>query len=109
MTPQRFHKLLTINLCEYKAHRFHIKANAHNATHDISIVHEFLDFIYDQHLVGSIEQITVSIGCSKFHVRYKKRDREVVSLEMTVLKGYFVFLNEKSGIKNEKLMRGAGR
>ena len=107
MTPQRFHNLLIVYLDEYRVHLSHVKSNGYTATH-ISIVHEFIDYMYNHHLVGSVEQITVSMCCSKFMAHYKRKKKEIVSKEVMkkILKGYFEFLGGKYGLRNEKLMNG---
>ncbi len=92
MTPQRFHNLLIVYLYEYRVHLLQVKSIA-SATSHCSIVHEFIDYLYNQHLVGGIEQITVSMCCSKWMAHYRKRNKDVVSKDMMkgVLKGYSCF------------------
>ena len=78
MTPQRFHNLLIDYLDEYRVHLPHVKSNS-STTHHISIVKEFIDYLHNHHLVAGIEQITVSMCCSKFMTHYRNRNKEVVS------------------------------
>ncbi len=107
MTAKAFHDKMVAYIDEYQEHLLLVKPN------DIALFHcpilrEFVNYIYNHHLVSCIDQITVSMTNSKFHADFKRRNKEVVSKEKIkkILHDYFVYLNGKHGIKNEKMMRG---
>lgn len=110
MAPQRFHTLLLLYLDEYRVHLSKIKSNSQTTSYCI-IISEFTNYLYNPNLVGGIDQITVSMACSNFFVFHKRRKKEVVPKEVMkkILKGYFVFLDGKYGMRNETLMRGLDR
>jgi hypothetical protein len=68
-------------------------------------------YVYNYHLVTDLNQITVSMANSRFRADYKRKNPEIISKEtmQEIIKGYFVFLYGKYGIKNEKLMRGLSK
>lgn len=73
------------------------------------IIHEFIEYLFGQHLISDLNQITVSIANSKFLAKYKQKyqDEVISNGEVKeILKGYFTFIYGKHGIKNEKIMRG---
>ena len=107
MTAKRFHDNMVGYLDEYQEYLLLVKSNA-TAVSNCSIIHEFINYIFNHHLVSAIDLITVSIANSKFHDHYKKQNREVISKDemKKILKEFFVFLHGKYWIKNDKLMKG---
>lgn len=107
MSARTFHTKMVRYLDDYQKHLLLVKSNGSAISHS-SIVHEFLNFLYNHHLVGAIDQITVSMANSKFLAEYKRRNKEIISKEemKEVLKGYFVFIDGKYGLRNEVVMRG---
>lgn len=107
MTVKSFHNKMVCYLEEYQEYLLLVKSNGEAVSH-CSILHEFINYLYNYHLVSGIEQITVSMANSKFQTDFKRKNKEVIDKETTklILKGYFVFVNGKYGIKNEKLMKG---
>lgn len=110
MAAKSFHTKMVRYLADYQEHLLLVKSDGTAISH-ISIVHEFLNFLYNHHLVGGIEQITVSMANSKFYADFRRQNKEVIGKEemKEVLRGYFVFVEWKYGIKNGKLMRGLAR
>ena len=66
-----------------------------------------INYIYNHHLVSSIDQITVSMANSKFYADFKRRRNEDISKEQMkyILRDFFVFIDERHSIRNEKLMK----
>lgn len=110
MSAKTFHSKMLRHLDEYQEHLGIVKSKETAITH-YSIVHEFLDFLNNKNLVGAIDQITVSMANSKFMAEYRRQNKEVISKEemKEVLKGYFVFIDGKYGLRNEILMNGLGK
>ena len=109
MTAKSFHNKMVCYLKEYQEYLLLVKPNSLAVSH-CSILHEFINYLYNYHLVSGIEQITVSMANSKFQADYKRKNQMAIEKETMkkILKHYFVFLYGKYGIKNEKLMRGLG-
>lgn len=107
MTAKVFHHKMVVYLEEYQEYLLLVKSNGTAISH-CSIIHEFLNYLYNYHLISCVDQITVSMANSKFHADFKRRNKEVISKEKMkqILQGYFIFLNGKYKVKNEKLMRG---
>jgi hypothetical protein len=107
MTPRAFHDKLVEYLYEYQEYLLLVKSNGTAVSH-YTILHEFVNYLYNYHLISDLSQITVSMANSKFRADYKRRNPETITKETMqgIIKGYFVFLYGKYGIKNEKLMKG---
>ncbi len=107
MTAKGFQNKMVSYLGEYQEHLQLIKAKG-KAVSYCSVIHEFINYLYNYHCVSGIGQITVSMANSKFQADYKRRNRVIIPSETMkkILKDFFIFLNEKQGIKNDKLMRG---
>jgi len=107
MTARAFHDKMVEYLYEYQEYLLLIKSDGTSVSH-YTILHEFINYIYNYHLVTCLDQITVSMVNSKFRADYKRRNSEIIDKEtmQKIIKGFFVFLYGKYGIKNEKIMRG---
>jgi hypothetical protein len=107
MTAKAFHNKMVAYLCEYQEYLLLVKSNTTAISH-YAILHKFISYLYNYHLVSSFDQITVSMSGSKFLTDYQKRNKEVIDKDTMkkIIKGYFVFIYGKYGIKNEKLMKG---
>lgn len=72
------------------------------------VIHQFILYLYNYHLIASVDQITVSMANSKFYAFYTRKNKERISKETMkkILTGFFLFISEKHGIRNEKLMKG---
>ncbi len=94
-------------LYEYQEYLLLVKSDGTAISH-YTIIHEFINYLYGYHLISSVDQITISMANSKFYANYTRQNNEIISKETMkeVLKGFFVFLYGKYGIKNEKVMRG---
>lgn len=90
---------------EYQEYLLLVKPNSLAVSH-CSIIHEFINYIYNYHLVSGIDQITVSMANSKFQADYKRKNHKAGDKETmrNIFKDFFVFIYEKHGIKNNKLM-----
>lgn len=110
MTIKRFHDNMVSFLEEYREYLLQVKFNEVGISH-CSVIHEFINYLYDDHLISGFDQISVSIANSKFHTQYNRLNKDVISKQAmkNILKGFFTFLHEKHGIKNEKLIRGLER
>lgn len=110
MTAKAFHNKMVCYLDEYQEYLLLVKSNGTAVSH-FSIIHKFINYIYNYHMVAGIDQITVSIANSQFLADFKRNNKEIVSKETMkkILKGFFVFLYGKYGIKNVKLMRALDR
>ena len=109
MTDRAFHNKMVGYLDGYQMYLLLIKPNENVVSH-CTIIHEFINYIYNYHLVAGIEQITVSMANSKFYAFYTRKNKESITKEIMkeILKGFFIFLDGKHGIRNEKLIRGFG-
>lgn len=109
MTDRAFHNKMVEYLDEYQMYLLLVKSNENLVSH-CSIIHEFINYIYNYHLVAGIEQITVSMANSKFYAFYTRKNKESITKETLkeILKDFFIFLNMKYGLNNEKLTRGFG-
>ncbi len=107
MTARTFHDKMVEYLYEYQEYLLLVKSDGSAVSH-YTILHELINYIYNYHLVSNLDQITVSMVNSKFRADYKRRNPEIIDTEtmQKIIKGYFVFLYGKYGIKNEKIMRG---
>lgn len=110
MTAKGFHDKMVRYLNEYQEHLLLSKANGTPISH-CYIIQEFINYLYNYHLISGIDQITVSMANSKFLSHFKKRNDEAISTELmkSVLKDFFFFISKKYEIKNEKLMKGLGK
>lgn len=110
MTPKRFHDNMVNFLDEYRDYLSLLKFNEAGISH-CSVIHEFINYLYNDHLISGFDQISVSIANSKYHTQYNRFNKDVISKQAmkNILKGFFTFLYEKHGIKNEKLIRGLER
>lgn len=70
---------MVLYLDEYRNH-LQVKSNG-KANSECSIVHEFLDFLYNKNLVGAIDQITVSMANSKFMAEYRRHNKQGITKE----------------------------
>ncbi len=106
MTPKSFHTKMLGYLCEYQEHL--LAKSKGSSISNISIVSEFLSFLCYKHLIGAIDQISVSICCSKFYADYRRGKKGTIGKEemKEILWGYFVFVEKRYGVRNGKLMRG---
>ena len=102
-----FHDKMVEYLYEYQEYMILVKSDGTAISH-YTILHEFINHLYNNHLVTSFDQIKVSLANSKFRADYKRRNPEIIDKHtmQSILKGYFVFLYGKYGMKNEKLMKG---
>jgi len=107
MTAKGFHNKMVSYLGEYQKRLILIKSSDTAESH-CSVIHEFINYIYNYHLVAGIDQITVSMANSKFQADYKRKNKGAIPNETMkkILKDFFTFLYEKHRIKNEKLLRG---
>lgn len=107
MTARTFHDKMVAYLYEYQEYLLLVKSNGTAISH-YTILHEFINYLYGYHLISNLDQITVSMANSKFRADYKRRNPEVIDKEtmQKIIKGFFIFLYGKYGIKNEKLMKG---
>ena len=64
-SSKRFHSKMIMYLDEYKDYLLYSKSEGVSVSHG-SIIHQFLDFLWNQHLISSLDQITVSMCNSKF-------------------------------------------
>lgn len=109
-SSKRFHTKMIKYLDEYKDYLLHVKSDGTSVSHGV-IIHQFINFILNHHLISSLDQITVSICNSKFQAEYKKLNKIPISVEemKPILKGFFTFIYGKYGVKNEKVMKGLQR
>lgn len=110
MTAKGFHDKMLRYLNAYQEHILLSKTTtylSHTLFH-CHIIQEFINYLYNYHLISGVDQITVSMANSKFWSHFKKKNDEIIPKEQmkAVLKDYFVFLSEKYEIENEKLMKG---
>ena len=61
-----------------------------------------------ENLVSEFDEITFAMVSSKFHTQYKQLyDERIDRHSMNkIIRGFFVFIYGKYGIKNDKVMRG---
>ena len=102
-----FHDKLVKYLDEYEDYLLHSKLYETLSSHRV-INYEFINFIYNHHLISDFDQLTIPLVNSKFLAFFKRTNKlEISNQEMkTVLSGFFVFLYGKHGIRNEKVMKG---
>jgi hypothetical protein len=102
-----FHDKMVKYLEEYQEYLLLVKSNGTAISH-YTILHQFINYILNHHLVCGFDQITVSMTNSKFLADFKRHNKEVIDKETMkkIIKGFFVFLYGKHGVKNEKVMRG---
>lgn len=107
MSAKAFHDKMVKCLDEYQDYLLLIKSNGIAVSH-CSIIHEFINYLYNQHLISSIDQVSVSIANSKFYAFFSRKNKGRISKETLkkILNDFFVFVFGKYGIKNEKLMKG---
>ncbi len=107
MNARAFHNKMASYLEEYQEYLLLVKSNGTAVSH-YSILYEFINYIYNYHLITDIDQITVSMANSKFQAEFKRHNKEEISKESmkNILKGFFIFIYGKYGINNEKLMKG---
>ena|ERR1035437_7497570 len=107
MSAKVFHDKMVKCLDEYQDYLLLVKSNGTAVSH-CSIIHEFINYLHNHHLISSIDQISVSIANSKFYAFFSRKNKEYISKETLkkILNDFFVFIFGKHGIKNEKLMRG---
>lgn len=93
----------------YQMYLLLIKPNE-NVVSQCTIIHEFINYIYNYHMVAEIDQITVGMANSKFYTFYTRENKVDIPKETIkeILNDFFIFLKRKYGIKNEKLIRGFG-
>ena len=106
MGAKAFHSKMLSCLEKYQKFLILEKANGTSVSHT-AIIHEFINYIYNHHLVSSIDQITVSMANSKFYADFQRRSYENISKEKmkVILRDFFVFIYGKYGIRNEKLLK----
>jgi uncharacterized protein YjgD (DUF1641 family) len=106
MNPKSFYNRMLMYLEEYK--KYLLEQSNGTVTSHSDIIHEFINYLYNHHLVSGIDQITVSIANSKFFADFKRRNKKHISKDemKNILNGFFTFLYAKYGIRNEKLMNG---
>jgi len=104
---KRFHTKMVKYLDEYTEHNLLVKGGGDTFSHH-PIIHEFLAYLFGHHLVTNIDEISVAMANSKFYAKYKFHNKHSISTsEMkNILKGYFIFIYGKYGIKNEQIMKG---
>jgi len=102
-----FHNQLVKYLEEYEDYLLTVKLDSTLVSHK-AINHEFINFIYNHHLISSFDQLTIPLVNSKFLAYFKRTNKlEISNQEMkAVLNGFFVFLYGKHNIRNEKVMKG---
>jgi hypothetical protein len=106
-SAKRFHTKMVKYLDEYTEYNLLIKSDGEKFSHH-PIIHEFLAYLFGQHLISDISEITVAMANSKFFAHYKIHNPEIITSSeiKTILNGYFTFIYGKYGVKNEKIMRG---
>lgn len=107
-SAKRFRDKMVEYIDEYTEYLLLVKSDGTMVSHR-EIIHEFIEYLFGQHLISNLDQITVSIANSKFLAKYKQKYPEEVISNITIkgiLKGYFTFIYGKYGIKNERIMRG---
>ncbi|MGE0568697.1 MAG: hypothetical protein AB7O73_12165 [Bacteroidia bacterium] len=109
-TAKPFHSKLVKYREEYQEYLLLEKSDGTAVSHS-DIIHAFINYLFGYHLVASFDQITVAMVNSGFQAHYKSQYKENVSKESMkkILKGFFVFVYGKYGIKNERVMRGLER
>jgi hypothetical protein len=102
---KRFHSKMAKYLEEHVEHLLLTKSDGIAVSHN-AVIKEFLSFLFNEHLISDLSQITVSMVNSKFHSRYKSINKAGLSTGSikAVQKEFFTFLDGKYGIKNTKLM-----
>ena len=110
MQANRFHTKMVKYLYEYQEYLILDREDGTGASH-VDIVHEFINYLYNHHLIVSFDQITVSMANSKFLAYFNRVNKTAMQKEemKEILYGFFTFLYGKHGIRNEKLMRGFGK
>jgi hypothetical protein len=106
MSAKRFQNKMALHLDEYQIYL--LGKSSGTAVSHCSIINEFINYLYNQHLIVDVSQITVSIANSKFLADFKRKNKEIISKETMkeILKGFFTFIYEKYGVQNDTLMRG---
>lgn len=106
MSAKRFHDKMVEYLDEYQKFLL-VKQNGTGASH-CDIIHQFVNYLFNYHLVSCFEQITVSMANSKFLTLYKRQNKELIEkvTMKNILNGFFTFIYGKYGIINPKLMKG---
>ena len=107
MSAKSFHDKMVRYLDEYHEYLLLVKSNGTAVSH-YTIIHELINYLYNYHLISTLDQITVSMASSKFQADYKRRNKEMIDKETMkkIISDFFVFLYGKHGIKNEKLLKG---
>jgi hypothetical protein len=102
-----FHDKMVEYLDEYEDYLLHSNLYETLSSHRV-INYEFINFIYDHHLISDFGQITVPLVNSKYLAYFKRTNKLEISRDemKNILRGFFVFLYGKHGIKNEKVMKG---
>ena len=102
-----FHDKLVKYLEEYEDYLLTVKLDSTLVSHK-AINHEFINFIYNHHLISDFDQLTIPLVNSKFLAHFKRTNKlEISNQEMkTILSGFFVFLYGKHNIRNAKVMKG---
>ena len=121
LPTQRFHSRMVEYVNEYQAYLLLQKSDGTGIS-DYDVAHEFVNYLLNHHLVTSFEEITVGMANSGFYKCYVRQNAtyyeshnieniELLSKEeiKNILKGFFVFIYGKYGIKNEKVMKGLRR
>lgn len=105
MGAKAFHSKMLSYLEKYQKFLILEKAKGSSVSHT-AIIHQFINYIYNHHLISSIDQITVSIANSKFYNDFQRKNNEEISKEemKVILSNFFFFIAGKYGIHNEKLM-----
>lgn len=105
-TAKPFHNKMVKYHDEYLEYLI-LKSDAQAVSYS-DIIHAFINYLFNYHLVSSFDQITVAMVNSGFRNHYNNTYKENISKQTLkkILKGFFVFIYGKYGIKNLKVMRG---
>ncbi|MDI1353619.1 MAG: hypothetical protein PSX36_01785 [bacterium] len=92
---------------EYGAHVLLHKSDG-SAIAQSMIIRQFLKFLWQQHAITNLQQVTVSMANSQFYAKYKQMNDSIISsTEMkNILKSFFTFVHLNHAVRSAKLMKG---
>lgn len=107
---EAFHKEMVKYLDEYTEHLLLVKGGKTSVSSH-TIIQEFINYLFNEHLIANIEHITVLMANSQFYKCYQKLNPELLTDQEIkhILKDFFLFIYGKHGLSNGKLMKGFER